>query len=294
MRVLLTGGTGFIGHALDDALRQRGDDAVVVSRSGPPGSVGWDAAASEVERADAIVHLAGEPIAGGRWTRARRETIRSSRVETTFRIARAIEGAARPPHVFVSGSAIGIYGMRMDDEWLDERARAGDDELAQIVVAWEAAARPVASPAMAATRTVHPRFGIVLGRGGGTLESMSTPFKWFFGGSLGTGKQWVSWVHLRDAVRAVLFAIDRDVLAGPINVVAPEPVVMDELAAALGRALHRPASLRVPAFALRAALGSGFAELLLTGQRVVPRKLLDARFAFDFPRIEGALADIYR
>ncbi len=269
MRVLLTGGTGFIGRALDDALRQRGDDAVVVSRSGPPGSVGWDAAASEVERADAIVHLAGEPIAGGRWTRARREAIRASRVETTARLARAIERASRPPRVFVSGSAIGIYGMRMDDERLDESAAAGDDELARIVVAWEAAARRSASPssAMAATRTVHPRFGIVLGKGGGTLETMATPFQWFLGGSLGTGKQWVSWIHLRDAVRVLLLAMDRDVLAGPVNVVAPEPVTMDDLTAALGRALHRPASLRVPAFALRAALGSGFAELLLTASR---------------------------
>lgn len=300
MRVLLTGGTGFIGRALCQALRERGDQVVVVSRSGDAGSVAWGDVASEVARADAVVHLAGEPVAGSRWTTARLEKIRASRVDTTTTLARAIERAERPPRVFVSGSAIGIYGMRLDNDVLDEQSSPGEDKLARIVVAWEgAAATSERAPAPGATaparpRVVHPRFGIVLGLGGGALESMAAPFKVFAGGSLGTGKQWVSWIHLRDAVRALLFMIDGDALAGPANVVAPDPVIMDAFAVALGRALHRPSAFRVPAFALRAALGRGFAEVVLTGQRAVPRKLVDAGFVFDFPDLDAALADIYR
>ena len=173
---------------------------------------------------------------------------------------------------------------------LDEGSPPGDDELARIVVAWEAAA----APAVSATRVVHPRIGIVLGRGGGVLESMTTPFKWFVGGSIGTGKQWMSWIQLRDAVRALLFAVDHAGLTGAFNVTAPEPVDMDSFARALGRALHRPSALRVPAFALRTALGRGLAQAVLTGQRAVPRRLLEAGFTFELPRLEAALEATFR
>jgi uncharacterized protein (TIGR01777 family) len=289
MRVLVTGGTGFIGRALEAALLERRDDVAVVSRRASPRRVPWEDVQGEVERADAIVHLAGEPVAAGRWTPERLEAIRSSRIDTTARLARAIATAGRRPRVFVSGSAVGFYGTRTDDGWLDESSPAGDDELARICVAWEGAA----TPAAAVTRVVHPRIGIVLGRGGGALASMTTPFKWFVGGALGTGKQWMSWIHLRDAVRALLFAIDTDGLSGPFNVTAPDPVSMDAFAGALGRALHRPAAMRVPSLALRAALGNGLAQVLLTGQRVAPRKLLDAGFSFEFSSLEPALAQIF-
>ena len=152
-------------------------------------------------------------------------------------------------------------------------------------MAWEAAA----APATAAARLVHPRIGIVLGAGGGALESMVTPFKWFVGGSIGTGKQWVSWIHLRDTVRALLFAVDQPGLTGPFNVTAPEAVDMDTFARSLGTALRRPAALRVPSLLLRAALGRGLAQVVLGGQRVVPRKLLEAGFAFEWPRLDAAL-----
>jgi uncharacterized protein (TIGR01777 family) len=288
-RVLITGGTGFIGRALVDLLRERGDEPVVVSRRAEPPAVGWDAVEQEVDRADAVVHLAGEPIAEGRWTAERLACIRATRVESTERIARAIEQASRKPKVLVSGSAVGVYGMRDDDTELDESALPADDILASIVVAWEKAADAARS---AGVRVVHPRTGVVLGRGGGALTKMAAPFKWFVGGPLGSGRQWVSWVHLHDAVRALLFVIDRETLVGPVNVVAPTPVTMDALAHGIGHAIHRPAALRAPAFALKLALGSGLAQMLLTGQRVVPRKLLDSGFVFEFPRVEGACADL--
>ncbi len=288
-RVLITGGTGFIGRALVEALRGRGDEPIVVSRSAEPPAVGWDAVEREVDRADAVVHLAGEPIAQGRWTSRRLECIRASRVESTERIARAIERASRKPRVLVSGSAVGIYGMRDDDNELDESTPPGDDVLARIVVAWEAAAEAAQS---AGVRVVHPRTGVVLGRGGGALPRMAAPFRWFVGGTLGSGHQWVSWVHLNDVVRALLFAIDNEALVGPVNVVAPAPVTMETLTRCIARALNRPAAMRVPPFALRVALGERLAQMLLTGQRVLPRKLLDSGFVFDFPGVEAACADL--
>jgi uncharacterized protein (TIGR01777 family) len=289
VRVLVTGGTGFIGGSLVRAIRERGDEAVVVSRRPDATAVGWNRIEREVEHADAIVHLAGEPIATARWTRARLDRIRKSRVQPTQTIARAIERASRRPRVFVSGSAVGIYGMRDDDALLDESSPPGDDVLARVAVAWEDAASPAGAVGV---RVVHARMGIVLGRGGGALARMATPFRWFAGGPIGTGRQWVSWIHLRDAVRALLFALDCDALAGPVNLVAPEPVTMETLAHAIARALHRPAAMRVPPFALRLALGDGLAQALLTGQRALPRKLVDLAFAFDFPRVEQACADL--
>lgn len=289
MRIILTGGTGFIGSAVARALRERRDDIVIVSR-GNNGDVTWEGVEAEVERADAIVHLAGEPIAAGRLTAARLERIRSSRVDTTTRIASAIARSAHKPRVLVSASAIGIYGTRLDDELLDESAPPAGDQLARICVAWEAAANPARE---AGVRVVHQRIGVVLGRGGGVLSKMTVPFKWFVGGPLGGGSQWLSWIHQRDVVRAILFAIGEETLAGPVNVVAPGPVTMSDFARSLGRAIGRPAAMRVPAFALRLALGEGLAQMVLTGQRAAPRKLQHVGFKFQFPELAGALAELY-
>jgi uncharacterized protein (TIGR01777 family) len=289
VRVLVTGGTGFIGRALVQTLGARGDEAVVVSRHPGATAVGWDAIEREVERADAIVHLAGEPVAAARWTKDRVERIRESRVHSTETISRAIVRGLRKPRVFVSGSAVGIYGMLDDDRELDERAPPADDTLARITVAWEDAASPARR---AGVRVVHPRIGIVLGTGGGALAKMATTFRWFVGGPIGSGRQWVSWIHLQDAVRALLFTLDCDALAGPVNVVAPEPVTMDRFAHAIGRAVHRPSAIRVPSFVLRLALGEGLARTLLTGQRALPARLLESGFVFDFPRVEEACEDL--
>jgi uncharacterized protein (TIGR01777 family) len=284
VRILLTGGTGFIGKALSAALQARGDEVVVVSRRGP---VTWDTLEEQVARADAIVHLAGEPIADARWTPERLELIRSSRVDTTRRLAKAV---AASPHarVFVSGSAVGIYGMRLDDVVCDEATPPGDDVIARIGVEWEAAADPARQ---AGVRVVHPRIGIVLGQGG-ALAKMRKPFELFTGGPLGSGKQWLSWIHVSDVVRALVFALDRESLKGPVNLVAPEPATMNDFAKALGKALGRPSLFRVPAIALRTLLGEGVAELLLTGQRVKPGRLLEEGFAFEFPRLDEALKDL--
>ncbi len=283
-RILLTGGTGFIGQALSAALRARGDTVIVVSRRGP---VTWDGIEEEVAAADAIVHLAGEPMADARWTPERLELIRTSRVDTTRRLAQAL--VARPhARVFVSGSAVGIYGMRKDDVVCDESTPPGDDVLARIVVEWEAAADPARQ---AGVRVVHPRVGIVLGQGG-ALAKMRRPFELFTGGPLGSGKQWLSWIHVSDVVRALVFALDRESLEGPVNLVAPEPATMNDFARALGKALGRPSLFRVPALALKTLLGEGVAELLLTGQRVKPAALLAEGFAFEFPRLGEALKDL--
>jgi uncharacterized protein (TIGR01777 family) len=284
MRVLLTGGTGFIGSHLARALEARGDQVLVVSRRGP---VSWDDVEAQVPTVDAVVHLAGEPIADGRWTPERLERIRASRVDTTRRLARAIASAATKPRVFISGSAVGIYGMRQDDVVCRESTPPGADVLARLVVDWEAAAAPAHE---AGVRVAHPRSGIVLGPGG-ALSRMLGPYRLFVGGPLGSGKQWVSWIHLHDEVSALLFLVDRDI-QGPVNLVAPEPVTMAQLSSAIGRALHRPSLMRVPGLALKLALGSGVAQLLLTGQRVAPAALQAAGFAFSFPRIDEALRDL--
>jgi len=289
VRILLTGGTGFIGARLAAVLEKRGDTVVVVSRRPSRGAgtfVSWDAIEGEVERADAVVHLAGEPVADARWTPERLERIRSSRVDTTARLARAIASGANRPRVFVSASAIGVYGMRRDDVLCDEQTSPGDDVLARVCVAWEAAAEPAKA---AGVRVVHPRIGVVLGPGG-ALAKMVGAFRWFVGGPVGDGTQWVSWIHVDDAMRALLFLVDTETLSGVVNLVAPAPVTMNDLARALGRALGRPSAMRVPAFALRLAVGAGLAELLLTGQRVAPRRLVEAGFPFAFRSLDEALA----
>lgn len=289
MRVLVTGGTGFIGSALVASLQEHGDAVVVVSRAPSTSAIAWDAVDGEVEEADAVVHLAGEPIADGRWTKSRLDAIRESRIRSTEKIVRAIEKAARKPRVLVSASAVGIYGTASAEREVDESSPPGDDVLARITADWESAASPAG---LAGVRIVHPRIGVVLGRGGGALAKMATPFRWFVGGPIGSGRQWVSWIHLRDAVRALRFLLHSEKASGPVNVVAPEPATMDDLARAIGGAMHRPAALRVPPLALRVALGRGLAETLLTGQRAIPRKLLALGFVFEFARVEAACADL--
>jgi uncharacterized protein (TIGR01777 family) len=278
-------------------LAARGDEVVVLSRSEAKGEarvrvVRWTPRAAgpwqrEVEAADAVVSLAGAPVMDERWTPARLAELRASRVEPTRLIADAIARAAQKP-VLVSASAVGVYGMRTDDSVMDEASPHGDDVLAEICDAWEKEASRAAD---AGARVAVARIGIVLGTGGGALGKMAAPFRAFVGGPLGAGTQWMSWVHLEDTIRAIAFALDTGTFSGPFNLCAPKPVTMNDFARALGIAVGRPALMRVPAFVLRAALGDR-AKVLLTGQRVVPKRLEAAGFRFAFPGLEAALADI--
>jgi uncharacterized protein (TIGR01777 family) len=278
MRVFIAGASGLIGTQLSQLCAERGDEVVKLPRLG---TAPWS-----VEGADALVNLAGASIAGRRWNAAYKKEIEDSRVLSTRALVEAIAAAARKPRVLVNASAVGFYGGR-GDEPLDESAPPGDDFLARVVQAWEAEARK------ATVRSVQVRTGVVLSELGGALQQMLLPFKAFVGGPIGRGKQWFPWIHMADEVAAILFCIDRESLSGPVNLVAPGLVTMKEFAQALGRALRRPSWAPVPLAALRIAVGE-VAEVLASGQRAVPRKLLESGFQFRFPALAPALADLLR
>jgi uncharacterized protein len=294
VRVAVTGSTGLIGSELLGALRSAGHDTVRLVRR-PPAAEDerhWDPARGILDPSclagvDAVVHLAGAGIGERRWTAARRRVLVSSRVDSTALLARAIANMEAPPSVLVCASAIGIYGDR-GDEVLTEESAPGTGFLAELCRQWEGAASPAAG---AGIRTVHTRSGIVLSARGGALRRQLPLFRLGLGGRLGSGAQWTSWVTLHDEVRALRFALEHDSVSGPVNVTAPAPVTNRDFTAALGRVLHRPAVLAVPAFALRLALGRGVAdEAVLASQRVRPAALEEAGFGFDHGEIGPALA----
>jgi uncharacterized protein len=255
----------------------------------PTLTIAWDPAARRIdpsllEDMDAAVHLSGESLAAGRWTAARKERIRSSRIESTAFLAGTLAKLARPPRAFISASAVGYYGNRGDD-LLDEACPAGPDFLAQVCRDWETAAESAASGRV---RVVTLRTGLVLSPSGGALAAMLPLFRMGLGGPLGNGRQWMSWIALDDLVGAVEHSIATEGLQGALNTVAPTPVMNSEFARCLGRVLGRPALLRVPALALKVALGE-LSEALLGSQRAVPRRLLESGFRFRHPRLEDAL-----
>jgi hypothetical protein len=288
MRVLLTGGTGFIGGAVARALRGAGHDVTIVSRQPgyvPAKAISWDGVRAAMHETDAVVNLAGEGVADGRWTAARRHEIVASRVDATRAIVAAIAESPARPKVLVNASATGFYGAH-GDEVLDETAPAGEGFLADVCRAWEAEAFRAREFDV---RVVALRIGIVLGPNGGALAKMLTPFRAAVGGRLGSGKQWMSWIHRDDVVGLVLAALDGAAYAGPVNATAPTPVRNRDFTAALAAAVHRPAVMPVPGLALRLALGA-MAEMLLTGQRVVPAVATEAGYAFTYPELGPAIA----
>jgi len=294
MRVAITGSSGLIGSALVERLRADGHQVTRLvrgrERAVGAGAVHWDPARGEVDAAgleghDVVIHLAGESIVG-LWTARKKARIRDSRVEGTRLIAGALAGLARPPAVLLSASATGFYGARPPDEVLDEEASPGTGFLAETAQAWEAAADPARA---AGIRVVHARFGLVLSPRGGALAAMLPVFRLGLGGRLGSGAQVWSWIALDDVVEAALHVVRTDPLAGPVNFVAPEPVSNAEFTRVLGRVLRRPTLFAVPAFAARLVAGEMAEEMLLTGARVEPRRLLESGYRFRFPSLEPAL-----
>lgn len=280
MNVAITGASGLIGTRLKQRLAEAGNTAQPISRSASDSEL-----ANILGGVDAIVHLAGEPVAQ-RWTAAAKQRIHDSRVAGTRRLVEALSKQPHSPRVLLSASAIGYYGSR-GDQVLTETSSPGSDFLANVVLAWEEAAQSAESLGI---RVVRMRFGMVLANGG-ALAKLLPAFRYGVGGRLGSGRQWMSWIHLDDAVNLVLFALTYPAVHGPVNATSPYPVTNDEFTNRLAIALHRPAFFPVPAFALKLALGE-MSEMLLASQRVIPAAAKSAGFRFQYPDLHTALENL--
>jgi uncharacterized protein (TIGR01777 family) len=301
MKIVLAGGTGFLGVPLSETLASDGHDLVILTHSPrrsrqasgvqfiewePNGGTGdW---AGAINGADAVINLAGESIADRRWSSTQKDLILNSRLLTTRSLVSAIQNAGQPPGVLINSSATGYYGAQEETN-LTEDASPGDDFLARTCIAWEAEA---ASVAQTGTRLVLIRTGIVLERDGGALSKMLPPFRLFVGGPIGSGKQPMSWIHRADWIQLIIWALLNDSVSGPFNGTAPVPVSNTEFTRALGNALGRPSWLPVPAPILRLALGEMADALLLKGNHVVPARATELGFSFRYPEIDKALATI--
>ncbi len=301
MKIILTGGSGFIGSELVSALASKGHEVVILTRH--PSSINktypnvraveWDGKSpggwtSELDGADAVMNFAGESIGGKRWTSKQKENILSSRIDATRTLVAAIKHARKKPAVFINASAVGYYGPVEEGE-VDETHPAGNDFLAEVCKRWEQEAR---AAEQLGVRVVVLRLGVVLDEGGGALERMSLPFKMFVGGPVGSGRQWFPWIHRDDVVAVALFVMENASVAGAVNVVAPELIRMKEFSSELGRAMHRPSFLPVPGFVLKIVLGE-MSQMILTGQPVVPARLKAANYSFLYPRAASALRKIF-
>lgn len=302
MRIAITGGSGFIGRRLVARLLERGDEVLVLSRRpeqarrvlgaspnlklleyDPYQPQSW---ASALEGYEAIVNLAGEPLASSRWTEAKKREIRRSRVETTQALVQALASLQQKPRVLLSSSAVGYYGSHPEGDPLTEADPPGQGFLAEVCQAWEAAARPAEELGI---RLAILRTGIVLGPDGGALAQMLAPFQFFLGGPIGSGKQWVSWIHRDDWVSLACFLLQQG--SGVFNATAPNPVQMEEFCRTLGQVLARPSWLPVPAPALELLLGEA-AQVVLTGQKVIPQAALQLGFTFQYPHLKEALRQL--
>ena len=293
LTLVVSGASGLIGSAVTRVFEQRGNTVRRLVRRDVrgPNEIAWDPEkgtldASALEGANAIINLSGENLAQ-RWTDSAKRKIRESRISATTTLSRAIASLAAKPPVFLSGSAMGIYGAHRD-ETLDESSAVGSDFLASVCVEWEAATSPAAN---AGVRVVLLRTGLVISRDGGVLEKLMLPFRFGAGGKLGSGEQWMSWIALVDYVEALAFLIRNESVAGPVNLVAPNPVTNAEFTRVLGRVLRRPALFTVPGFAMSLVMGEMAEDTVLASQRVRPRKLLEAGFDFTMPTLEAALRD---
>ncbi len=305
MQIFVMGGTGLIGGPLIDRLIQRGDRVVLLTRRPAHAQERWGSQCKIVEGdpmkagpwmeavndCDAVVNLVGESIFARRWNAEFKALLRDSRISSTQNVVQALvqspKTRAGNPKVLVNGSAIGYYGPCGDEE-VTEETLAGSDTLAQLAFEWELVTNPAEA---AGVRVARIRTGVVLDKNGGALAQMLTPFKLGLGGPIGSGKHWFSWIHIDDEIGIILLALDNPQAVGPMNATGQHPVTSKEFSKALGRALHRPAILPVPPFMLKLRFGE-VADILTTGQRVIPAKALALGYQFKFPDIDGALTDL--
>lgn len=296
MKILISGSHGLVGKALSKSLTNDGHEVVRLVRHEPAvgaPEIWWEPNegridAERLEGHDVVVHLAGESIASGRWTSDKKRAIRESRVKGTALLSDSLARLSRPPSVFLSASAIGYYGSR-GDELLTEQSAPGNDFLAKVCIDWESATKPAIEKGI---RTVHTRFGIILDEKGGALAKMLTPFRMGIGGTVGSGRQWMSWIALADVVKGLRFLISETSTRGPVNFVAPNPVRNAEFTKTLGRVLARPTFFPIPEFGVRLAFGEMGDALLLSSQRAEPSVLKSMNFDFSWPTLETALRSI--
>lgn len=296
MKVAISGGTGLVGQALSTELIRNGHEVFILTRSktntsANPQFIQWlndgDQPEKALEGIDAIVNLAGATI-NNRWTDEYKHKILESRLRATSEINRIIGELNQKPTVLINASAVGYYGTSMTAEFSEQSAQ-GNDFLAETVARWETAASAANNLGV---RVVLCRFGVILDKKGGALPRMALPYKFFGGGKIGSGQQWLSWIHIEDVVGGIMFAIEKKQLSGPVNFSAPEPVSMDQFGKTLAKVIHRPHWMPVPSVMLKLLLGE-MSILVLEGQRVLPEKLLSTGYIFRFPHLQEALKDIF-
>ncbi|KMY53096.1 multidrug MFS transporter [Bacillus sp. FJAT-27231] len=301
MKVAIAGGTGFIGRAFINELLKNDHQVIILTRSLENKKetkniryVKWLSSHSEPEKelqdVDAFVNLAGESLNSGRWTDERKRQIIESRVSSTRETIRIMGELLRKPSVFMNASAIGCYPVSYEETFTESSNTTSESFLSKTVDVWEAEAHQAERLGI---RTVMTRFGVILGKEEGALPRMALPYKLFVGGRIGSGKQWMSWIHVHDVARALLFIMEHPQMNGPVNLTAPSPERLDTLGKTLADVLHRPHWLPVPAFAIKLTLGE-MSTLVLDGQRVLPEKLTAHSFTFQFPHLKEALEDIYK
>jgi len=299
MRILISGGTGLIGKALVKSLTRAGDTVIILTRdkSGKIDStsiqyIEWDTKSREglisiIENVDAVINLAGESIGSGFWTRSKKERIIGSRILAGSSLTEAILKASKKPGIFIQASGVGFYGTSLDQTFIEESPN-GNDYLSEVARKWEDSSHALDSIGV---RRVIIRTGVVLDAGSGALPLMVLPFRFFVGGPLGSGRQFISWIHLEDEIRAIEFALRNPNIIGALNLTSPEPVTNSEFGHVIGRVLHKPFWFPTPAFGLKLILGEK-STLVLDGQRVIPKKLTEFGFKFKFSDLESAIKDI--
>lgn len=296
MKVLIAGATGLVGTALKRSFGKKGIDSTDLVRTSPNielPEVEWHPNRGEIdapalEGFDAVINLAGENVAAGRWTEEKKKRIRDSRIQGTQLLSETMAKLSRPPRVFLCASATGFYGDR-GDEILDEDSAAGKGFLAGVCREWEEATWAASN---AGVRVVNLRFGPIFSGEGGMLSKLLTPFRLGVGGKVGSGKQYISWIAMDDVVGAINFALEHEALRGPVNVVAPNAATNLEFTKTLGKVISRPTFFTVPEFAARLAFGEMADEMLLASQRVEPKRLIEAKYQFRYPVLEGALRHV--